>query len=92
MIESEIRKTQVPNSIQQQQSVESGLYGQVDEAKKYEHLSLQEAVENPQIKVMDKAAIAMAAENSQSIMVFELLKEDNIARAVSGEAIGTIVD
>lgn len=62
------------------------------EAKKYEHLSLQEAVENPQIKVMDKAAIAMAAENSQSIMVFELLKEDNIARAVSGEAVGTIVD
>jgi hypothetical protein len=37
LIESEIRKTQVPNSIQQQQSVESGLYGQVDEAKKYEH-------------------------------------------------------
>lgn len=61
------------------------------DATRYEHLSLQEAVENPQIKVMDKAAIAMAAENNQPIMVFELLKEDNILRAVSGEAVGTVV-
>lgn len=62
------------------------------DATRYEHLSLQEAVENPQIKVMDKAAIAMAAENNQPIMVFELLKEDNILRAVSGEAVGTVVN
>jgi len=37
LIESEIRKIEAMNSIQQQQSVESGLYGQADEAKKYEH-------------------------------------------------------
>lgn len=62
------------------------------EAKRYDSLTLQQAVEQPEIKVMDKAAIAMAAENSQSIMVFELLKEDNIARAIAGESVGTTVN
>lgn len=60
-------------------------------AQKYEQLTLQQAVEHPEIKVMDKAAIAMAAENKQPIMVFELLKEGNIARAVSGTPVGTTV-
>lgn len=61
------------------------------EAKRFESLTLQQAVEQPEIRVMDKAAMAMAAEYSQSIMVFELLKEDNIARAIAGEAVGTTV-
>lgn len=61
------------------------------DAKKFDHLTLQQAVESPQIKVMDKAAMAMAAENKQPIMVFELLKEGNIARAVAGEPVGTTV-
>lgn len=60
-------------------------------AQKYEELTLQQAVQQPEIKVMDKAAIAMAAENQQSIMVFELLKEGNIARAINGEQVGTTV-
>lgn len=58
-------------------------------ARKYETLSLQEAVEQPDIRVMDKAAIALAADHAQAIVVFELLKEDNIARAAAGEPIGT---
>lgn len=60
-------------------------------AVKYDTLSLQEAVEKPDIKVMDKAAIALAYDHAQSIVVFELLKDGNIARATSGEAVGTIV-
>jgi len=58
-------------------------------AQKYETLSLQEAVERPEIRVMDKAAMALAADHMQSIVVFELLKENNIARAAVGEAVGT---
>lgn len=61
------------------------------EAKKYDHLTLREAVEHPEIKVMDKAAMAMAAENNQSIVVFELLQDGNIARAIAGEPVGTTV-
>jgi len=60
-------------------------------AVKFERLTLQEAVERPDIKVMDKAAIALAHDYEQSIIVFELLKEGNIMRACSGESIGTTI-
>lgn len=60
-------------------------------AIKFNKLTLQQAVEQPDIKVMDKAAIALAADHNQSIAVFELLKEDNIARAAAGEPVGTII-
>lgn len=60
-------------------------------ARKYEKLTLLEAVENPDVRVMDKAAIALAYDYSQALVVFELLKEDNIARVIAGEAVGTTV-
>lgn len=62
-----------------------------DDARRYETLSLQQAVEQPDIKVMDKAAIALAADHSQSIIVLKLLEEDNIARAIAGEQVGTTI-
>lgn len=58
-------------------------------AKKFDELSLLAAVERPDIKVMDKAAIALAYDHGQEIIVFELLKDDNIARATAGEPVGT---
>lgn len=61
------------------------------DAKKFDHLSLQQAVEQPDIRVMDKAAIALAADHHQPIVVFDLLAEDNIARAAAGESIGTTI-
>jgi uridylate kinase len=60
-------------------------------AKKFATLTLQEAVEHPGIRVMDKAAMALAEDHRQSLVIFELLKEGNIARAIAGEAIGTTV-
>ncbi len=62
-----------------------------DDAQRFETLSLQQAVEQPDIKVMDKAAIALAADHSQSIIVLKLLEEDNIVRAINGEKIGTTI-
>ncbi len=61
------------------------------DAKKFEKLSFQEAVENDKIKVMDKAALGMAMEQSMPIIIFELDKPGNIARAVSGEHVGTTI-
>lgn len=58
-------------------------------AKKLDTITLQQAVEQPDIQIMDKAAIALAADHGQSIIVFELLKDDNIARVSRGEAVGT---
>lgn len=61
------------------------------DAKKFDRLTLREAVEQPDIKVMDQAAIALAEDHDQSIVVFELLQEGNIAKAVAGEPIGTTI-
>lgn len=60
-----------------------------EDAKKYEELTLQEAVENKQIRVMDKAAIALAADYKQNITVCSLLSEDNLLRVSKNEKVGT---
>jgi uridylate kinase len=60
-------------------------------AKKYETITLQQAVEQPEIRVMDKAAMALAYDYSQPLIVFDLLTEGNIAKAAAGEAVGTTV-
>lgn len=61
------------------------------DAKKLEHITLHDAVANPDIQVMDQAAIALAEDHGQSIIVLELLKEDNIARVIAGENVGTTI-
>lgn len=62
------------------------------DAQKYDQLSLQQALEDPNIRVMDKSAMAMALDQHQKIIVFDLLGEGNIAKVASGEAIGTTVE
>lgn len=61
------------------------------DATRFDHLTLREAVEQPDIKVMDQASIALAEDHDQSIIVFELLQENNIARAIAGESVGTTI-
>lgn len=61
------------------------------DAVKYDHLSFQEAVENPNITVMDKAALGLAMEQKKPLIVFNLHEDGNILRAVIGEPIGTKV-
>ena len=43
------------------------------------------------LKVMDATAISLCMDNNLPIVVFDLLTEGNIARAVRGEKIGTLV-
>lgn len=61
------------------------------DAKRYKTLSLQEAVQNSHINVMDKAALGLAMEQKKPIMIFDLHKEDNIRRVALGEPIGTLI-
>jgi len=61
------------------------------DAKKFDTLSFQQAVENPQISVMDKAALGLAMEQKKPVIIFDLHKEDNIRRVASGEQIGTLI-
>lgn len=60
-----------------------------DDAKKYKSLSYQQALENPSIQIMDKAALGLAMEHGISVVIFDALKQGNIEEAVKGESVGT---
>jgi len=64
---------------------------QFPDAKKFTTLTFQQAVEDEHIKVMDKAALGLAMEQKQKLVVFDLLADGNIARAAKGEDVGTLV-
>jgi uridylate kinase len=61
------------------------------EAKQYKTLSFRDAINMPEVEVMDTSALAMSSENSMPVMVFELFEADNLLRAINGEAVGTYV-
>ncbi|MEU8589615.1 UMP kinase [Streptomyces sp. NPDC048664] len=60
------------------------------EAVKFDSLSYGEVITRD-LKVADMTAITLCRDNRLPILVFELLAEGNIARAVKGEKIGTLV-
>jgi uridylate kinase len=60
-----------------------------EDAVKFESLSFQQAVENPQIKIMDKAAMGLASEQNMPIIICKLEPTGNIARVANGEHVGT---
>ena len=60
-------------------------------AVKFDALSYGEVITRD-LKVADATAITLCRDNRLPILVFELLAEGNIARAVKGEKIGTLVD
>ncbi|MBP9852787.1 MAG: uridylate kinase [Patescibacteria group bacterium] len=61
------------------------------DATKYENLSYQEALSNPDIAVMDKAALGLVLETRTPLIVCDLLTDGNISRAANGEAVGTTI-
>ena len=58
------------------------------DAVRYDHLTFQDVLAN-ELGVMDATAIALCKDNTIPIVVFDLFGSGNIARAVSGEPIGT---
>jgi len=60
-------------------------------AVKLDTVTFQQAVENNEIKVMDKAALGLAAEQGMKITIFNLDEPDNFVKLVGGEHIGTII-
>jgi uridylate kinase len=62
---------------------------QYPDAVKLERMSFQQAVEDGAIKVMDKAALGLAMEHKLPVIVFDALREGNIAIAAQGQPVGT---
>jgi uridylate kinase len=59
-------------------------------ATMFDQITHREVIERG-LKVADATAFSLCMDNAMPIMVFNLLTEGNIARAVSGEKIGTLV-
>ena len=60
------------------------------DATRYEHLTFAKTIED-QLGVMDMTAMTMCMEHDLPVQVFDYQVAGNIARAVGGETIGTIV-
>lgn len=62
-----------------------------DDAVKLDAVSFQDAVSNDAIQVMDKAALGLAMEQNKQIIVFDVMKPDNLAKIVKRESVGTLI-
>lgn len=60
------------------------------EAVRFDSITFEDALRRG-LKVMDATAFSLCMDNALPIVVFDLLREGNIARAVRGEKIGTLV-
>lgn len=60
-------------------------------AKKFDHISFKEAITNREIEIMDNSALSLCMDNKIPILVFNLTKEGNIAAAVAGQKLGTLI-
>jgi uridylate kinase len=56
----------------------------------YDRLNYKQVLTD-NLRVMDMTAISLAYERKIPIIVFNLKKSGNIARAVAGESIGTLI-
>lgn len=59
-------------------------------AKKYDTLGFDEAI-SKRLKVMDTSAFTLCMDNRIPVLVFDLNVSGNIARAVQGQKVGTLV-
>jgi len=58
--------------------------------KKIDYIDLKTMLDLD-LQVMDQAAITLCRENRIPILVFDITKEGNLLKALSGERIGTFV-
>ena len=59
-------------------------------ATKYDHVSYDDVL-SKSLAVADAAAFSLCRENKLPIVIFDLKNKGNIARAVKGDAVGTLV-
>jgi uridylate kinase len=59
-------------------------------AKKYDRITYTEAL-SKRLSVMDSTAFSLCLDNKMPIIVFDMMKEDNIRKVVLGQKVGTLV-
>lgn len=60
-------------------------------ATKFENITFKEVL-NKDLKVMDLTAFTLSEENKLPIIIFDMNKEGNLGKVVSGDKIGTLVN
>lgn len=61
------------------------------DAIKHDKVSFQQAVQDENIKVMDKAAMGLAMEHNMQILIFDAMKSGSILAAAQGKSTGTLI-
>jgi len=61
------------------------------DAKKFEKLSYQQAVEDGAIKIMDKAAMGLAMEHNMPIVIFDAMEPGTILQVCQAKPVGTVI-
>ena len=59
-------------------------------AVKFDHLTFMDSIKQ-RLKVMDTTALTLCMENQMPVVVFDLAVKGNIARAVAGQKVGTLI-
>ncbi|KKR78259.1 MAG: Uridylate kinase [Candidatus Curtissbacteria bacterium GW2011_GWA1_40_9] len=59
------------------------------DATMFNKITFKEAITNKDIEVLDNSALSLCMDHKIPIIVFNLNREDNIQKAVSGEILGT---
>src|SRR6201994_4664117 len=59
-------------------------------ATKYDKISFQDCISN-NLKVMDMTAFTLCMENKLPIIVFDMNKQGNLMKVITGEKVGTLV-
>lgn len=59
------------------------------DAVKFDQLTYDQVLASPEIGVMDKAAVGLAAEERKPMIICDLFTDGNIARAAASQAVGT---
>lgn len=59
-------------------------------AKKFDRLTFMDSIKQ-RLKVMDTTALTLCMENQMPVVVFDLAVKGNIARAVAGQKVGTLI-
>lgn len=61
------------------------------DAKKFDQVSYQQALQDGAIKVMDKAAMGLAMEQGMPMVIYDAMTPDNLAKICQGAEVGTTV-
>jgi uridylate kinase len=61
------------------------------EAEKLGTLTYQQAIENTDITVMDKAALGLGMEHDMPLLIYDAMKPGNLVNAIKGQAVGTMI-